>query len=127
MIEALQNLNVLGLIYDGVGVTVLGIPSLLESAKNTHRESATYWDGNKPLMQRLIRAKFDTSAGSILLIVGFVLQLLATLKVQGSLWAAVPLWVFVVALPTAYFASWRSKLVARFATSVAAMGQKSQP
>src|SRR5687768_1990097 len=118
VVDALNNLNVLGLVFDGVGVTVLGLPSLLESAKDTYRESGTYWDSNDPLMQRMARTKFDTAAGSVLLIAGFTLQLLATLKVDGQPWFAWPLWGMLMLLPLGYFCVWRNRLVDRYVAAV---------
>ena len=117
-LETLNNLNVLGLVYDGVGVTVLGIPFLLESAEDTYRESGTYWDSNDPLMQRMARTKFDTAAGSVLLITGFALQLFAALKIEGQPWVTWPLWGMVALLPIGYFYVWRKRLVIRYVEAV---------
>lgn len=127
MIDTLQNLNMLGLLYDGVGVIVLGFPSLMESPKDTHRETATHWDANEYMTLRLVRTKFDTFAGSVFLFAGFVLQFLATLKIQGVLCAVLPLWVLAIVLPITYFVLVRSMLVARYIKSVAAEAKKAQP
>lgn len=118
MIEALCNLNVIGLVYDGLGVAILGIPSLVESAEDTHRESGTYWDSNEPLMQRLVRAKFDTSAGSVVLVLGFIMQLLATLGVGGTPLIVALLWALIVVLPLSYFFFWRRRLVASYIAAI---------
>src|SRR5258706_3592433 len=112
--DALQNANVVGPVYDGVGVCMLGLPSLLTSTKEIGLESGTYWDGNNALLRRLVLNKLDTTAGSFMLIVGFVLQLLATLKVSLNPTIAVMLWIALAVLPLAYFYAWRTRLLTRY-------------
>jgi hypothetical protein len=75
-------------------------------------------------MQRMARTKFDTAAGSVLLLTGFTLQVLATLKVEGQPWFAWLLWGLVVLLPIGYFCIWRRRLVDRYVTAVKSLAPK---
>lgn len=99
-----QNLSVLGLFYDVVGVIVLGLPSFIESSHDIYRES-------------LAKTKFDISAGSLFLVAGFLFQLLGTLPMHLPRWLIVLFWVLLFVLPFAYYLWWREMLVRKYVSS----------
>lgn len=111
MIEQLIQLGSVGLIYDGVGVVVLGFAFFLKSVKEMMVESGAYWDGNDALLQSLIHQRTDGVVGTSLLLVGFLLQLLGTLGMQCKL-AGELLLVFLAAGCVAYVLYLRKKLIA---------------
>lgn len=78
----LVNLSSLGLLWDGLGVFILGIPALLR-LKSDIAENATMVLGWNPAeIKSLVSDKMDVSIGSVFLLIGFIMQLFATLKLQ---------------------------------------------
>jgi hypothetical protein len=116
--EALLTFSAVGLAYDGVGVTILGLASLLERPRDTLKQSQNYWEGNDPLLQRLVTSKYDITAGSIMLLIGFLLQLVASLKVETNTTLLMILLLGLCILPPWYLFRWRTKLIAKYMREV---------
>ncbi len=77
----MDNLTALGLVWDGVGIFVLGIPALFRVRYDIEREAGNYLKYNIHELRNRIATRVDIGIGSILLMVGFVLQLLASYQV----------------------------------------------
>ena len=69
-----MNLQIVGLFFDATGILILGVPSLMQMVDQIAAQSGTYWGHNPHMVQALAFARVDTTAGSIFLIVGFMLQ-----------------------------------------------------
>ncbi len=83
MIELLnritENLQIVGLFYDVVGVLVLGLPIGLRGVSQIAKLSATSWTYNRAQAEDFAVASVDAFFGTLLMSVGFVLQLLPLL------------------------------------------------
>ncbi|WP_428098269.1 hypothetical protein [Candidatus Rariloculus sp.] len=73
----ISNLQVVGLIYDAAGISILGGPAVFRMVNEITAQSGTYWNGNPALAQALAVARIDTTAGSVLLLLGFLFQITA--------------------------------------------------
>ncbi|MEE8057244.1 MAG: hypothetical protein V3T17_05340 [Pseudomonadales bacterium] len=110
--EWINNLTSLGLLWDGVGVFVLGAPSFLRTAAEIEKESGTYWDYNIHELRSKASLQVDVGVGSLLLLVGFLLQFLASLNIQLSVeWLVYILWLFCPAFLVFYFPYGRNKTI----------------
>ena len=72
-----HNLQIIGLIYDAAGIAVLGIPAVFRMVDEIAAQSGTYWDANPHLAKALSTARIDTTVGSMLLLLGFGIQVVA--------------------------------------------------
>lgn len=98
----MDNLTALGLLWDGVGIFVLGIPALFRIQYDIEREAGSYLKYNIHELRNRIATRVDIGIGSILLMVGFVFQLLGTLDIAveptvllHGLWAFCPVFLVV--------------------------------
>ncbi len=103
-------LNSVGLVFDGVGVVILGFAFFTRSVKAMAVESGTFYDGNDALIKSLIESRTDGIAGTLVLLLGFVLQLLSAIGVECVV-AAKVLLVSLVGLMLIYCFLIRSRLV----------------
>lgn len=78
------NVSALGLVYDGVGIFVLGVPAMLSTTSDIMRASGTAYGYSPALIRANVLLRLDTGTGSLFLIAGFLLQLFGTLGVQLS-------------------------------------------
>ena len=85
MINVCQNLQFIGLLYDVAGVLALGIPFATKRLKIILEEAASKWDHNIDVEKNLIGQRLDTGVGTVLLVVGFLLQ------AGAQIWQEVPL------------------------------------
>ncbi len=76
----ITNLQVVGLIYDAAGIAIFGVPAAFRMVNEITAQSGTYWGGNPALAQALALARIDTTAGSVLLLLGFLFQVTALQK-----------------------------------------------
>ena len=72
-----MNLQVIGLIYDAAGISILGGPAVFRMVDEIRAQSGTYWNGNPALARALSLARIDTTVGSLLLLSGFIIQITA--------------------------------------------------
>jgi hypothetical protein len=82
MIDELFRLNSVGLIYDGVGVVILGFAFFTKSVKAMTVESGTYYGGNDALLKSLIQSRTDGMVGTLVLFLGFLFQFLGAVGVE---------------------------------------------
>ena len=108
--EQLLQLNSVGLLYDGAGVIALGFAFFLKSIKAMTVESGSYWGGNNALLGSLIQQRTDGVAGTLLLIVGFLLQWFGFLGLRSDLGGGILL-IVLVAVSLAYVLFLRKKLM----------------
>lgn len=106
----IQNFQAIGLIYDAVGILILGVPAFFRAVPEIKAQSGTYYNYNKALAESLSTARVDLTIGSIVLIVGFFLQLADTLGYFGFSYFGVCLSVFIFVFLLSYFHVIRPRL-----------------
>ncbi len=74
-----------GLTFDAVGIIVICVPLLRLSADKIAEQTAGHYDYNEPGITALAYSRIDTIAGSILLLLGFVLQAISLIIYPNSL------------------------------------------
>jgi hypothetical protein len=121
----LENLSALGLLFDGIGVFILGIPMFFNAKRGIYEESSTYYSFNEAQVQSLSRSRIDISVGSVVLIFGFVLQFLAALKVILPIWVIVPGWIIALIFPVIFYCWLRQRMVMYLVNTVQAMHTQS--
>jgi hypothetical protein len=95
--------NALGLLYDMAGILILGVPSLLVPAETLAKESSSGWGGGSAgLARRLAEWKIDTCMASVLLAIGFALQLTAAVGYMLLTYGAIILWFLLVGVCATY-------------------------
>lgn len=112
VMEHLFQLSTIGLTYDGVGVAILGFAFFSKSLDALIVESGTYYGGNNAALESLIQSQTDGVTGTILLLTGFILQLLASIGVRCEL-AGQLLAVFLLVAGIGYFLFLRRTIVGR--------------
>lgn len=65
-----------GLIYDAVGVLLLGFAFFFKTKEGIIQEAGTYWDSNPHVLKSIISSKFDGMIGTLMLFIGFIFQAL---------------------------------------------------
>ncbi|MBI3916891.1 MAG: hypothetical protein HY322_07780 [Betaproteobacteria bacterium] len=70
----LLDLNSVGLVYDGIGVSILGYAFFSTKISAFFLNSQTFYGGNAGVLEAGIETRTDGITGTALLIVGFVLQ-----------------------------------------------------
>lgn len=93
----IENLQIIGLLYDVVGIGVLGIPALRRMTTEIAAQAGTYWNYNSELAKGLSEARVDTVAGSCLLIIGFLIQAAGISGIQAP-WICGALLIGLLAL-----------------------------
>ena len=104
------NLQIVGLLYDAFGIIVLGVPALRRMVEQVGVQCESYWDYNKNAIPILSFARVDTTAGSILLLTGFVFQFLSLLGFEPPLAVVVLLVGALVVVLILYYAWLRKTL-----------------
>ena len=110
MIEHLFQLGTVGLIYDGLGIVVLGYAFFSKTIKEMMVESGTYYNGNNALLQSLIHTRTDGVTGTVLLLIGFLLQLFGSLGIRCA-WLGETLVFILAAISFAYALFLRKKII----------------
>jgi hypothetical protein len=108
--EQFFHLSSVGLLYDGAGVVALGFAFFLKTTKAMMVESGTYYDGNDALLESLIQQRTDGVAGTLLLMVGFLLQWFASLGAHSDQSGKI-LFIVLILISLAYVAFLRGKLM----------------
>ena len=104
-----MNLQIAGLIFDATGIMILGLPSLVRPVKQISEQAGTYWDGNLHLAMALASSRVDTATGSVLLLIGFLLQVVSLNNVEASLVVVVMLYGSLAVALLVYCFSLREK------------------
>lgn len=71
----MTNLQTIGLVYDLVGILVLGVPLFAVGAKTIIARSGTYWDSNPNECRRMLAERMDVLIGTVVLALGFAMQI----------------------------------------------------
>ena len=77
-------LQVASLAYDIAGVGILAWAAVFRGAREIAEQGGTHWNENKPLMKALAENKTDTAAGSVMLLVGFIGQAIASAGIESG-------------------------------------------
>lgn len=110
MIDHLFQVGSVGLLYDGVGVAILGFAFFSKSIKEMMVESGTYWGGNDALLQSLVHTRTDGITGTAFLLIGFLLQWLGSFGIRWEFLGEALLIVLVVA-SLSYVLLFRKQLI----------------
>lgn len=120
MIEKILTFTSVGLTYDLAGVIVLGMAFFRKGRSTILAESESRYDYNSDILKSLIISRIDGILGSILLMMGFFLQLLGYLGFN-SMWSVVVAYGWLLLGFTAYSYRLREILVRRECAAVMAM------
>ena len=115
---AIVNLQTVGLIYDVAGILILGIPVMFRSVDRIYAQSGTYWDYSLPVAKALSGTTLDTFFGSILLTLGFALQIAAQLGFMTTPITGVSLLGLLLLSVSAYWIRLRTALTKRLVDRV---------
>lgn len=114
------NASALGLVYDGVGIFVLGVPAMLSTTSDIMRTSGTAWGYNSELIRANVLLRIDTGTGALFLIAGFLLQLFGALGTQLSAVSGALLLAVLLVLALAYGLWFRGRLSDGWVKSIVA-------
>ena len=111
----MTNLQTIGLLFDLVGILVLGVPLATVGVKTIIARSETYWDSNPNEYRRMLAERMDVGIGTVVLAFGFGMQIAGQ---YPSLATTPPLlgWSFTAVLVvflTVYVAWLRKFMLAR--------------
>ena len=71
--------QVIGLLYDAAGILILGVPAVFRMSQEIQAQAGTYFDYNVHLAAALASSRIDLTVGSLVLLVGFFMQLAGNL------------------------------------------------
>ena len=71
------DIQIIGLVYDVAGVAVLSVPTITNRVDDIVDQSSTHWDYNPPIVKSLSSARVDTITGFLLLLAGFIIQIIS--------------------------------------------------
>jgi hypothetical protein len=112
--NSISNPQVVGLLFDAIGICILGIPATYRMVQEIVAQSGTYYDANPHLAKALSENRIDLTVGSIILLVGFGFQLIGTLDYFFIRPVGLLLCIACVLFLPLYFLflrSWLSKLL----------------
>ena len=102
------DLQIIGLIYDAAGITILGIPAAFRMVDEVKAQSGTYWNWNPPMARALSYARIDTTIGSCLLLFGFGFQISALTGYKSAHYVASALLLALIVFFLLYWALLRA-------------------
>lgn len=111
LVEEIVGLTVIGLAYDAAGVVVIGFAFFSAKVSALFLNSQTFYGGNPDILVSGIKTRTDGIVGTVLLVLGFVLQILGTYNAQVPYMTSLALIVLVLFL-VCYWAFLRKRLVA---------------
>ncbi|MCP4269698.1 MAG: hypothetical protein GY777_29690 [Candidatus Brocadiaceae bacterium] len=84
LIKIIENQQAIGLLYDGIGVFILGIMSWHTAIPDLIKASSARTNEipNIKLLQHLVKSRIDIMFGSIVLFLGFFIQFLSLIGVK---------------------------------------------
>ncbi len=83
--SALEDLQTIGLFYDLVGILILGVPLAKRGTTAIVEQASTHWDINLPAAEEAVSAKLDATFGTMVLALGFLMQIVARFTVNVPL------------------------------------------
>ena len=107
----LGNMQAIGLMFDAIGILILGVPAIFRVIPEIKAQSGTYFDYNKSLAEALSAARVDLSIGSVALLLGFLFQLADTLGYYAVNWFGALMWALCMLLVPLHFLVIRPRLV----------------
>lgn len=110
MFDHLFKVGSIALLYDGLGVAVLGFAFFSKSIKEMMVESGTYYGGNDALLQSLVHTRTDGVTGTVLLLIGFFLQLFGSFGILFE-FLGETLFVVLIVFFLSYVIFLRKKLI----------------
>jgi hypothetical protein len=113
--------SVVGLIYDIVGATFLVVAIFFNSPVKIAHQAGTYWDSSTFAARALSEQTLDARVGLVLLIAGFVLQILGQLQLPAEPRLSQVLIAAVALFALGYLLLARKWLVARLVSRVEAV------
>ncbi len=88
-----MNLVICGLIYDAMGVSLLGL-SFIKKPKTIRDEVGTYWNLNEKLLLGNVKKDLDGAVGTSILLLGFIFQTIGQFCFRAGPWP----WVLLLLL-----------------------------
>lgn len=107
----LGNLSALGLLYDGIGIFILGVPSVILKDHNLQTNVQTYIGWNKHLLIYMLENRQDIAFGSLLLATGFIFQFLAVAQIRITNYILLCSWISLLVFPCFYIFRWRASII----------------
>lgn len=101
--EYLNSLTSLGLFWDGFGVFILGVPAFFRLSSEIRNEAGTYYSYNIHEVRNKVATRLDVGVGSLLLVGGFLLQLISSLKINFDQSFILVLWFFCPVSAICYY------------------------
>ena len=99
-----------GLIFDAIGVLLLGFAFFFKTKESISQEAGTYFNSNPYVLRSIVASKFDGMTGTALLFIGFVLQVFGYAGWENEVVLVFSYLVLVVFVFT-YFAVLRKKSI----------------
>lgn len=112
--------SVIGLFYDIVGAIFLAYAIFFNSPAKIAHQAATYWNSSPFAIRALAEQTVDARAGLILLVVGFVLQIVGQWHSSGNVYGSVSLLALLLAFVIAHLAFLRNRFTDRLVARVKA-------
>ena len=116
--DLLANAAAMGLLYDGVGIAVLGVPAMLSTTADLRQSSGTAWGYSPALIRSNVLLRLDTGTGSLLLVAGFLLQLFGSVGIQLHPVAGAMLLAALLLLVLAYWGGLRKWLADSWVSTI---------
>jgi hypothetical protein len=99
-----------GLLYDAIGVLLLGFAFFFKTKETLIKEAGTYWDSNPHILKSIIASKFDGMTGTLLLFIGFIYQAMGYANIeQASI--VIGSYMFLIFFLAVYFSRYRSRKI----------------
>ena len=114
----IENMQIIGLIYDAAGISILGLPAIFKFRKEIAAQSGTYYGSNPHMLKMLTTSRVDTTAGSLLLISGFLIQIVSLLDIVTTQTISIGLIVFLAVLFVSYVGFIRGRIAGSLARSI---------
>ena len=98
-----QKLQFVGLLFDAAGVLVIGVPAVLRRVDEIMQQSMIPFGYGEEQVRLFAKNRVDISSGSVLLLLGFLIQALAVYGPPGSIAWVVLLGTLLPASGIAYY------------------------
>lgn len=108
-----HNVSALGLLYNSVGILIIGVPSIIIKDKTIQSNVQTYIERNKSFLNYILESNHDIALGSTWLAIGFILQFLTSIQVTLNYTLLNLAWVLLPSIPALYIFRWRKVIIQR--------------
>lgn len=116
-LSTLIHFTACGLVFDAIGVLLLGFAFFFKSKEAISLESGTYWDRNPHLLKSLLASKFDGILGTFYLFIGFVFQVLGYADIQHEISTVSAYGLLLLSLGI-YFGGFRKRKVQEWESAI---------